>query len=129
MYLGETYTLINEYEMAIDAFRKAVEYMGATSWAKGWLGYAYGLSGDTEKTKQIMHELYEHSQSRYVPPYNTVLCYIGLGDSDNAFKWLNIALEQRDMQMILLNTAIEYRTIRSDSRFKSLLEMMNFPEK
>jgi adenylate cyclase len=128
MYLGETYTLINEYEMAIDAFRKAVEYMGPTSWAKGWLGYAYGLSGDAEKTKQIIRELSEHSQSRYVPPYNTVLCYIGLDDSDNAFKWLNIALEQRDMQMILLNTAIEYRTIRYDPRFKSLLKKMNFPK-
>ena len=52
---------------------------------------------------------------------------IGIGDSDNAFKWLEIALEHRDMQMILLNTAIEYRTLRSDPRFENLLKKLGLP--
>ena len=47
--------------------------------------------------------------------------YIGLGEKDQAFEWLNKAMDGRSREMILLNVNPYYDPLRSDPRFQHLL--------
>jgi hypothetical protein len=49
--------------------------------------------------------------------------YIGLGDKDHAFEWLDKAIDQRDLDVTLLWDS-PYEVLRSDARFNLLLRRM-----
>ena len=42
-----------------------------------------------------MESLREQAGRCYVPALNTALIYLGLGEDDSAFEWLNKAYEER----------------------------------
>jgi adenylate cyclase len=53
--------------------------------------------------------------------------YLGLGDDDKVFEWLEKAFEERARHLVMLKVEPEVDRLRSDSRFKDLLQRMNFP--
>jgi hypothetical protein len=68
------------YKEVIGAARKAYDL--GLFWAGGVLGWAYGLSGEKDKTEELLQELEELSKKRYVPLTSFYWLYLGLGDLD-----------------------------------------------
>jgi hypothetical protein len=52
--------------------------------------------------------------------------YIGLADKDRAFEWLQLAIDQRDINL-WLKTDVFYDPLRQNSRFSELLRRMRLP--
>jgi hypothetical protein len=50
------------------------------------------------------------------------MIHIGLGETDQAFEWLEKAFEARDWQMALLNVEPLFDAVRPDPRFAALVE-------
>jgi hypothetical protein len=61
-----------------------------------------------------------------VPPYAIALIYAGLGDKDQAFVWLQKAVEDRSTSMVFLPTDPELASLRSDPRFAQLAHAVSF---
>ena len=59
-------------------------------------GQMYALTGNTEGAVEILDELRAASKHAYVPPVAFAVVYAGLGKIDDAFHWLEKAVEQRD---------------------------------
>lgn len=59
------------------------------------LGLAYGLAGCTNEAREILAELDQKSQNRYVSPFYLAVVYSGLNRMDESFRLLGQALEQR----------------------------------
>jgi Flp pilus assembly protein TadD len=70
-------------------------YLKDKALAGAALGYAYGKSGNTAKARKVLNEMTQLATQRYVPAQEFAIIYIGLGDSDNAFQWLEKAYEER----------------------------------
>jgi TolB-like protein/Tfp pilus assembly protein PilF len=81
---------------------------------------ACALSGQTSKAQQLLGELMAISKQRYVAPYYIARIYIGLGDKDKAFEWLEKAYEDRTEWLAWINVNPELDSIRSDPRFEDL---------
>ena len=47
-----------------------------------------------------------------------------MGDTDQAFEWLETAYEERDGRLLLISTSPLWNGLHQDSRFTSLLERM-----
>ena len=62
--------------------------------ALGMLGLSYGLAGKKTEATKILNELLELNKSRYVTPAALANVYIGLGDKDKAFVWLEKAYQK-----------------------------------
>src|SRR5205807_578031 len=62
-----------------------------------------------------------------VSPHSIAEIYSALGQTEEAFEWLNKAYEQHDMQMVSLLTNPTLDTLRSDARFADLVRRMKFP--
>ena len=54
------------------------------------------------------------------------MIYAGLGDKDQALKWLQEAYEERAGWLVYLNVDPRYDSLRSDPRFTDLLRRMKF---
>jgi TolB-like protein/DNA-binding winged helix-turn-helix (wHTH) protein len=54
--------------------------------------------------------------------------YAELGDKEQAFRWLNIAIEERDRRVPGLKTDFDLDPLRSDPRFRELVRKVGLPQ-
>ena len=52
---------------------------------------------------------------------------VQLGKTDDAFRYLNMAVERRDAQVLLLKSEPSFDPVRSDPRYPELLKRIGFP--
>ena len=125
-YLGLAYEQKGMYPQAIAEFQKGVKLSGSPL-ILALLGHAYAASGKTVEARQVLSELQDLSESqaaetrRYVSPYTVAAIYTGLGEKDQAFKWLERANEERDVWLMNLKVDPVFARLRSDKRFQDLL--------
>jgi tetratricopeptide (TPR) repeat protein len=119
-YLGLAYEAKGMYQKAIAEFQKGVQISGSPLML-ALLGHAYAASGKTAEARQVLSDLSELENRRYVSPYTVAAIYTGLGDKDQAFKWLEKAYEERDVWLMNLKVDPVFSRLRSDKRFPDLL--------
>ncbi len=120
-YLGE-----GLFEHAIAAFEKGVA-VARESASVALLAQAYGLSGQREKARVLVSELEQRCKQEYVLPTSMAWAYIGLGEADCAFQWLEEAFQQRSGMLLCLKGGPMFDPFRSDTRFNDLLLRLGFP--
>jgi serine/threonine protein kinase/TolB-like protein/Tfp pilus assembly protein PilF len=120
-YLGHTYAASGRFNEAIAAFEKAAALSGRSPGALGFLGLAYGLEGRKDEANKVLKELLDLQRRRYVSPPALANVYIGLGNNDQAFFWLERAYQERSNYMAWLKVFPLLDPLRSDPRFDDLL--------
>jgi tetratricopeptide (TPR) repeat protein len=123
--LGRVYTRKRMYGDAIAEFQKAFDLSGGEPQYLGDLGYAYGLSGNRVEAIQSLKQLVHVSKHTYVSPYQIALVYVGLGEKDAAFDWLQKAFADHSYWLLFLKIDERMGTLRSDPRFTDLLRRLN----
>jgi DNA-binding winged helix-turn-helix (wHTH) protein/TolB-like protein/lipoprotein NlpI len=124
--LAELYELRGEYALAIPEFEQAVQLSAGDPYYEGSLGHAYGASGNFGQARRVLQSLQSRPADRYVPPYAIALIHAGLGEKDQAFQWLQKAVEDRSTPMVFLRSDPELAGLRSDPRFALLARLVNF---
>jgi DNA-binding winged helix-turn-helix (wHTH) protein/TolB-like protein/Tfp pilus assembly protein PilF len=119
-YMGLAYEQKGMYAEAIDQFQQGVKLSGSPL-MMSLLGHAYAASGKKAEARRILAELDQQKQ-RYVSPYTIATIYAGLGEKDQAFKWLEKAFEERDIWLMNLKVDPVLKNLRSDQRFANLLQ-------
>jgi TolB-like protein/Tfp pilus assembly protein PilF len=114
------------FEEAIESQRKAVARSGGAPLQLGWLGLALGQAGKAAEARAVLDQLHELAKTKHVPPSSFGWTYFGLGELDEAFVWLDRAVDGRDHMMIPIKCYPFFDTIRDDPRYLSLLRKMNF---
>jgi TolB-like protein/DNA-binding winged helix-turn-helix (wHTH) protein/Tfp pilus assembly protein PilF len=121
-FLGLTYVANNQLPEAINEAEKAVEVSERAPAALGVLGFAYGMAGKQREAHRVLNELFELQKRRYVPPMTFIYLYIGLGDKDQAFAWLEKSYEERSNHLAFFKVSPTVDRLRSDPRFAQLLQ-------
>jgi serine/threonine-protein kinase len=120
MGMGMSYLQAQNYPKAISELNEALR-AGPNPDVLGALGFAYASSGDRQNATKVLAKLRDISAQGYVPPYDIALIHIGLGERDQAFEELRAAREERGFAVVWLNVSSDMDTLRTDSRFKSLV--------
>lgn len=119
-YRGLAYEQKGMYHEAIDEFQKGVKVSGSPLML-ALLGHAYAASGQKSEAQRVLSELSDLQNRRYVSSYTVGAIYAGLGDKDQAFKWLEKAYDERDVWLMNLKVDPVFAKIRTDKRFTDLL--------
>jgi TolB-like protein/Tfp pilus assembly protein PilF len=90
------------------------------------LGHLYAVTGRQAAAREIISQLQQISGSRYVPSLYVALIYIGLGEKEQAFAWLDKAYEERCDFLVYLPTDPMADPLRGDPRFLTLLARLGF---
>jgi TolB-like protein/Tfp pilus assembly protein PilF len=119
-YLGLAYEQKGMYEKAIAEFQQGVKLSGSPLML-ALLGHAYAASGHKTEAQQVLSELQQLEGRRYVSPYTVAAIYAGLGQKDQAFKWLEKAFDDHDVWLMNLKVDPVFGKLRTDPRFPDLL--------
>jgi hypothetical protein len=85
------------------------------------------VAGKKTEALAILHELLQMSAQRYVSPYSIALVYVGLGDRDQAFQWLDKAYDEHSVRLINIAVHPRLTGLRSDPRFTALVKRIGLP--
>ena len=90
--------------------------------------YVLARAGRQRDARATLDELRRISKPRDPAPFRLAYVHIGLGDTDRAFEWLQKALEAHDWQMGMLKVEPAFDDLRSDPRFRELIERVGLPQ-
>ena len=83
------------------------------------IGYMLGRSGNHNEARKILQQL--QAEKNFVSPAGFAVIYMGMGDADASFRYLELAREQQESFLIFTRVAQVFDPIRSDPRFATLL--------
>jgi tetratricopeptide (TPR) repeat protein len=126
-YLGQALAARKNFDEAIAEMQRAVELSGGNVSYRAELASIYGLAGRAAEARGILEEILRDAKERYVSPYDIAVIYVGLGDTDNAFRYLDAAFEERNVRLVNLGVHPFFDSLRNDHRFRSLLRRLGLP--
>jgi thioredoxin-like negative regulator of GroEL len=89
------------------------------------LAHVYGRMGRLPEARALLARVLPDGDQA---AYDIALAYAGMGDTDEAFRWLARSLDTRMGSFNELNADPAFDALRADPRFAALLRRMNFPE-
>ena len=120
--LGQALEMKGARDTAIAEYQKARALNDDPS-VLGLLARFYGLSGNKKETEKLLNQLKELSTQRYVAAYSFAIAYLGLGDKEEALRWLAKSYQDRagaDRRYIRVDPFLD--PLRGDPRFEALAE-------
>jgi serine/threonine protein kinase/Tfp pilus assembly protein PilF len=90
----------------------------------GSLGAWCGFAGQKDKALELLSELKARSRQGYVSSFWIAAIYMGLGEADHAFEWLEKAFVERDGNLIYITAPAAFDQCGSDPRYQRLLDKM-----
>jgi tetratricopeptide (TPR) repeat protein len=113
---------------AIAEFQRALDLEKDVPENYAMLAHAYGLAGKKSESEKLLSELREMSAKRHVPAYNVATIYVGAGDKDQVFAWLERAYAERSFYLTWLKYDPQLDSLRSDPRFADLMRRVGLPQ-
>lgn len=120
--LGLVYLQQEKIESAISALSKSVTFSESGLAFEAHLGFAYAFAGKRTEAIEVLADLHENAKHCYVSAYYFAIIHLGLGEIDQAFKWLEAAYEERSGFMPFLKVDPIVDPLRTDARFTALLQ-------
>jgi len=119
--LGMTLILKGQPEQAIPLLEKAVSVSARSPDIIAALIVADSHAGRRSDALRLLAELKRRKQSGYVPAGAFVIAYIGLGNNEQAFDWLEQAYKERSGLLLLVQVFPLLDPLRGDPRFVDLV--------
>jgi len=120
--LGEALDLKGQIPEAITEYEKAIA-LNDDPIPKALLGHLYGRIGRKDEARKILEELRQTREQRYIEAYGLAIVYLGLGDRNETFNWLEQGYRDRDgyyMAVIRIDPVLA--SLHGDPRFEALAE-------
>lgn len=94
---------------------------------QGVLAFIYGSTGDKNRARAVLARLEQRARSEHVGAFSIAMAKIGLGDKKGALSALERAVDEHDIALSQFSMTRDraWEPIRSDPRFRRILERMN----
>ena len=119
--LGFALEANNQPGDAIPVLEKAISVTHGSPAATGVLIRAYSHAGRRPDALRLLAELHQRRKAGYVPAGAFVNAYLGLGENNQSFAWLEQAYKEQSNILQFLKVHPYFDPIRGDPRFADLL--------
>lgn len=124
--MGRVYTQQGNYEEAIRMFEKGRQLAGDVPSLLGALGQACALAGRKRDARLLLDRLTQLSALRYAPRTTFAIIHLGLGEIDQALRWLERSCDDHELPITGLKIHPVYDPLRSEPAFQALLQRVGF---
>ena len=117
-----------EQGMTQDALRDVAGWSKVQDGPFTWMLSAYvnGRAGHKNEAQRFLRKLEAERSRRYVDSSKLVMAYVGMGDKEQALRWLEEGFSERSTALVWLKVDPAYDTLRSEPRFQALLSKLRF---
>jgi tetratricopeptide (TPR) repeat protein len=127
--LGWAYLNSGKHEQSIQEFRKALQLSGADDTDLMLdLGFAYAETGERDEARKILAKLESLHEKGRAPSGSVGILYGALGESDEAFAWLQKAYEEHDPELTYITVGRRFEPLRHDPRFQQLIQRIGLSD-
>jgi tetratricopeptide (TPR) repeat protein len=127
IFLSQALSTAGRYEEAVIEAEKGVRLMGKSPYTLCWFASVCAAAKLETETQNLLQEIRQFAQSRYVSPYMIGMVYSNLGDKKRALLQLEKALLIRDGRLMWLGVDPQFDWLRKDSRFQELFRQTGNP--
>ncbi len=121
MNLGFSLVANNQAQDAIPVLEKAVSLSHGSPAATGVLIRAYARAGRRGDALRLLSELKQRRAAGYIPAAAFVNAWLGLGDNEQVFYWLDQAYKEQSNILQFVKVHPYFDPIRGDPRFADLV--------
>ena len=126
--LGLTYLKQGLNAEALAEAEKGVEMSKGFSVPLGNLGYVYSQMGKRQEALAVIEELKGKYEKQQANGYDIARTYVGLGENDLAFEWLEKDFRSHNPTMPSFLSSPPLDALRDDPRMKDLVRRIGLPE-
>ena len=126
--IGKIYAKRGDFDKALEQVAELERRQPESPTVMGFAGRMYGFAGRQTEARALLSRLLQRRGQEYLPASRPADIYIGLGEHEEALRWLELAYEERDVAMVWLKESMVYESLRHHPRFQALLDRMDFPE-
>jgi TolB-like protein/DNA-binding winged helix-turn-helix (wHTH) protein/Tfp pilus assembly protein PilF len=108
----------HEYDRGIAEIQKG---MAITSGRSVWLAYAFAVAGREAEARQALDDCLKRWNELHTGGVCMALGYLGLGDKELAFTWLEKEFQEHTSTIYMLKAYPYWDGLRSDPRYWNLL--------
>jgi TolB-like protein/Flp pilus assembly protein TadD len=128
LFLGGSLINNGQPEEAIPLLEKALSLSDRSPAVIGLLITAYAHAGRRTDALRLLGELKRRQQAGYIPPIAFVNAYLGLGDNEQAFAWLERAYQEHSDFLQFLKVIPHFDSLRGDPRFADLVHRVGLDQ-
>jgi TolB-like protein/DNA-binding winged helix-turn-helix (wHTH) protein/Tfp pilus assembly protein PilF len=127
-FLGFALIANAQPDEAIPVLEKALALSERNPAVIGVLVRAYAHAGHRTEALRLLDELRRRQQAGYVPSAALVNAYLGLGNNEQTFFWLERAFKERSPILQYIKVHPFFDPLRGDPRFADLVRRVGLPE-
>lgn len=124
--LGHVYAQTGRLDQARSEFEQAIQLCSRDSIPVVVLGYTVAAT-QGEQRRRGMEQCRQLARERYVPACCFAACYAIAGETEEAFVWIEKALEERSSWLTYMAVDPAFDHLRSDPRFRQLVRRLGLP--
>jgi len=109
------------YEKAIPEYQKSLDLTGDRKGYLAAVGFVYSAWGKRGDAEKILNDLMQLSKKEYVPATDIAAIYAGQREKDQAFRWLETAVQSHGREIVYIKSDRRFDNLRSDPRYADLL--------
>lgn len=111
------------HDEALGAMKRAEELSNGSLLMTAMRGQAYAAAGMRREAEGVLAKLAALPAGSYFVPYHVALIHHFLGGKEETLRALEDAFEQRDLWLVWAGVEPAFDNLRSDARFRRLLEL------
>ena len=123
---AQAYEQLGEYSLALEALSRG-GVGGENSKVVSLRGYILAKMGRVSDACKVLSTLEAIARERYVPACAMAMIHTGLGEFDDAFAWLERAVDEHDVHLSSLPADAKWDGLRGDARFTEILRKCGLP--
>ncbi|HXT24765.1 MAG TPA: tetratricopeptide repeat protein [Candidatus Eisenbacteria bacterium] len=127
-FLGFALSANGQPDEAIPVLERALALSERNPAVIGVLVRAYAHAGRRTEALRLLDELKRRQQTGYIPSAALVNAYLGLGDNEQTFSWLERAYKEHSPILQYIKVHPFFDPLRGDPRFANLVRRVGLPE-
>jgi TolB-like protein/DNA-binding winged helix-turn-helix (wHTH) protein/Tfp pilus assembly protein PilF len=127
LWLGRSYQAKGMFEEAMEQYQATDAALPNWVVTIAGIGNLQGLQNRGADARLTLAKLEAMAKNKYVTPYGVALVYAGMGNKDEAFRWLNKAFDDRANWLVWLRFDPRWDSLRADPRYSGMIVRMGFP--
>jgi len=123
--LARSLEALGQFDEARFEYEEGRKLSGGVAGPSFGLGHLEASRGNEAAARRMLAELIEARSQRVVSAWGIAALHASLGDVDEAFRWLDVAVEEHASGLIFLRVHPRLDRIRHDPRYRELLRRVH----